>query len=137
MRNNWAAGQHDINIIEAIKLMQEKHLHNLIVMNKDEPIGIVTERDLVRKVLGENKDPTKLQIHEVMSSPLITISPEEDIQEAAKIMVEKDIRRLPVIERNKLVGLVTVSDITKYIAERRSLWDKLFSSMGRYTYPPY
>jgi CBS domain-containing protein len=81
-----------------------------VVVDEDKPVGIVTERDLVRKGIIGRLD-VHSSIEKVMSSPLITISKNTTLSEATKLMIEKEIRRLPVVENGKLVGIITATDV--------------------------
>jgi len=99
-------------VFEAIKIMAEKRIGSLIVTEGEEIKGIFTERDLISKVLVKELDPKKVTIREVMTpAPLVTITPDAEISEAALLMVRKRIRRLPVIEDGKLVGILTAADL--------------------------
>jgi len=99
-------------VFEAIKIMAEKRIGSIIVTEGEEIKGIFTERDLISKVLVKELDPKKVTIREVMTpAPLITITPDAEISEAALLMVRKRIRRLPVIEDGKLVGILTAADL--------------------------
>lgn len=101
---------------EAAKLMGAKHIGSLIVEVEGEPEGIVTERDLLSKVLARSKDPSKISVKEMMSSPLITIKPDATIKEAAKTMISSK-GRLAVIQNGKLSGMITASDLIKSLPE--------------------
>jgi CBS domain-containing protein len=120
-------------VSEATALMTENNVSNLIVMKDVTPIGIVTERDFVRKVLAKNKPPT-IKISEIMSTPLRVIDPDAPIKEAARKMIRKGIRRLPVIHDNKLVGIVTTTDIAKQLS-KKTLTDEILQAIGRDYYP--
>ncbi|MGA2769082.1 MAG: CBS domain-containing protein, partial [Candidatus Bathyarchaeia archaeon] len=91
-------------VIEAADLMSQNNVGDLVVMDKNTPVGIVTERDFVRRVLAERKS-LNIKVSEVMTTPLRVIDPEAPLKEAARRMVNKGIRRLPVIKDNKLVGI--------------------------------
>ncbi|MEM3129845.1 MAG: CBS domain-containing protein [Nitrososphaerota archaeon] len=117
MKKNVITIDAEKTIEEACKIMGEKHIGSLIVTINDEPRGIFTERDLVSKVISKNIDIKKAKVKEYMSSPLIFVKPDIHIKEAAKIMVEMHIRRLPVIENNKLVGIFTSSDFVEAICK--------------------
>ena len=94
------------------QLMDKYKLGCIIVTSKDgKPLGIITERDLVVRVLAKNLLPSKLKAKDVMSSPLITIGPDAKINEAARMMSQLNIRRLGVIYRGELVGIVSSKDI--------------------------
>ena len=101
-----------ISLQEAAENMKKLNIGCVIVTDNTKPVGIVTERDFVTKVAAEGR-PLFTEIVEVMSSPLITISQEETIWEAAEIMKEKGIHKLPVIENEQIVGIVTTTDIVK------------------------
>ena len=120
-------------VAEAAALMSEKGIGDLIVMDGDTPIGIVTERDFVRRVLAKQKS-ADTAISEVMTSPLMVIDPEAPIKEAAQRMVSSDIRRLPVIKDNKLVGIITAADFAKHLS-KKTLTDDILEAMGRRHYP--
>ena len=121
------------NVTEATTLMTKNNVSNLIVMDDITPIGIVTERDFVRKVLAKNKPPT-IKISEIMSTPLRVIDPDAPIKEAARKMIRKGIRRLPVIQDNKLVGIITTTDIAKQLS-KKTLTDEILQAIGRTHYP--
>ncbi len=94
----------------AAKKMIEFGVGSIVVVVGGEPKGIVTEKDIL-KIIAENKLPSEVRLEEIMSSPVITIQPKTSVREAAKIMLKKGIRRLPVIDGGKLVGIVTDTDI--------------------------
>lgn len=117
MKKNVITIDAEKTIEEACKIMGEKHIGSLIVTINDKPYGIFTERDLISKVISKNIDIKKAKVKEYMSFPLIFVKPDIHIREAAKIMVEMHIRRLPVIENNKLVGIFTSSDFVEAICK--------------------
>jgi len=120
-------------VIEAAALMAENDVANLIVMDDKTPIGIVTERDFVRRVLATGKPP-KTKISEIMSTPLRVIDPDAPLKEAARRMVRKRIRRLPVIKDNKLVGIITATDFARHLS-KKSFTDDILEAIGRSNYP--
>ena len=97
---------------EAAEKMKSSRVGCVIVTDDSKPVGILTERDFVTKVAAEGR-PLFTEISEVMSSPLITIDQEETIWEAAEKMKEKQIHKLPVIENDQVIGIVTTTDIVK------------------------
>ncbi len=97
---------------EAAQKMKESKVGCVIVSEDSKPVGIVTERDFVIKVAAEGR-PLFTEISEVMSSPLITIDPEETIWEASEMMKEKKIHKLPAKQDEKIVGIVTTTDIVR------------------------
>ena len=116
-------------VTEAAALMAENDVGNLIVMDGNTPIGIVTERDFVRRVLAKEKNP-KTKISEVMSTPLRVIDPDAPLKEAARRMVRKRIRRLPVIKDNKLVGIITATDFARHLS-KKTFTDDILEAIGR------
>lgn len=103
----------DSNVFEAAKLMDSNKIGCLVVTEGNIPVGIVTERDLVRKVLAK-KLPADTKISEIASKPLITVNCDTSIKEAARIMSSNKIRRLPVVNENKLAGIVVAADFVRH-----------------------
>jgi len=112
MKMNPVTVSPDETVQHAAQLMRKHAIGNCIVV-LEKPIGIITESDIVRKVVCEGKDPGKIKIKEIMNSPLLIINPYIDIEDAAKTMARCNIRRLPVIEDDKMVGIITAKDITR------------------------
>ncbi|MCW4047056.1 MAG: CBS domain-containing protein [Candidatus Bathyarchaeota archaeon] len=106
----------EASMAEAAGVMGEKHIGSLIVTKYATPVGIVTERDLLSKVLALGKDPMEEKVEAVMSYPLITISPTAKIKEAAQMMIQKK-GRLAVFDSGKLVGVITASDLIRSLPE--------------------
>ncbi|MBC7219117.1 MAG: CBS domain-containing protein [Hadesarchaea archaeon] len=100
------------NVARAAKLMASKNVGSIVVVDGKKPVGILTEKDLLMKVVSEDLKPSKVRVGKIMSAPLITIDPDADIVEAARIMASHKIRRIPVVKKGKLVGIVNSSDIT-------------------------
>lgn len=115
----------------AAKKMAERGFGCLLVTRKGSVIGIVTERDLVRKVLAKNGDPKKIKLEEIMSQPVITVDPSMQVGDASKLMSERKIRRLPVMDGGLLVGIVTTTDIARYLAKSKSYLDPLINALAR------
>jgi CBS domain-containing protein len=102
----------DKTVFDAATLMSERELSYLIVVDDKTPVGIVTPDDFVRRVVSK-KAPPDTKISDIMSKPLITVEPDDTMQDAAKIMVDHKIGKLPVVKENKLVGLLTVADFAR------------------------
>jgi len=103
----------DISIYECAKLMKEKDIGSVLVKKGKELTGILTEEDLVYKVVAEAKNVKKTKVKDIMVTRLIVIEPNKDIYNALIKMSNNNIRRLPVVEKNKLVGILTMKDILK------------------------
>jgi CBS domain-containing protein len=104
-------------VLEAAQLMSQKEVGDLIVVDNEMPMGIVTERDFVRRVIAKERG-LDTKVSDVMSKPLITIGPDASLKEAARKMVEYRIRRLPVLKSNKLVGIIVVSDFARHLGKK-------------------
>ncbi len=104
------------NVDNACKIMGEKHIGSLIVTIQGKPIGIFTERDLLSKIIFKGLKLEKAKVKDFMSKPLTVVNPDFNLKEAARIMTQLNIRRLPVIENEKLIGILTSADITRALA---------------------
>ena len=107
--------EHTKNVIDAAKLMSEKVISSLFVVMDGEPIGIVTERDFVKKICAVGISPSETKILDIMSKITITAEPETPIDVAVQRMINHKIRRLPVIDNGKIVGIITVTDLAKHL----------------------
>ena len=101
--------------LEAAKLMAEKGISSLFVVKDAVPVGIVTERDFIKKVCATGIPIAKVLISEIMSKILTTADPETPIEVAVQRMVNHKIRRLPIIDSGKIVGIITVTDLAKHL----------------------
>ena len=120
----------DKTVFDATILMSEKEIACLVVMDDKTPIGIVTERDFVRKVVSK-KIPLNDKISEIMSKPLITIDPDSSLRDAARLMINNKIRRLPVVKENKLVGILVASDFARQLS-KKTITEEILEAMARY-----
>ncbi|MBC7129263.1 MAG: CBS domain-containing protein [Thermoplasmatales archaeon] len=102
------------SVIDAAKEMKIEKVGSVIVVENGKPVGILTESDILKKIVAEGKDASKIKVKDVMSTPLISISPDEKIEKAVKLLGKNRIRRLPVIENGKLVGIITERDIVQF-----------------------
>ncbi len=123
----------DVNgsVFNAAELMSSNQLGCLVIMDKDVPVGIVTERDIVRRVCAK-KLPGETKVSEIMSNSLITIDPDASLKDAARVMSSNKIRRLPVLQENKLVGIVVASDFVRNLG-KKSVSEEILEAMGRYS----
>ncbi len=99
---------------EAAEVMNKFEIGCLIAVRKGKAMGIITERDLLKRVVAENRDATKTKVKDVMSSPLVVVEPEMDLEEAVKLMFQMKIKKLPVVKGKRLVGLVSLTDIARF-----------------------
>ena len=103
----------DAPVLEALKLMAEKNIGSVIVMQDDQYLGIVTERDYSRKIALKGKNSASTTVSEIMSSDLPSVNPADSIEHCMELMTTKNIRYMPVFENNKLAGIVSMSDVVK------------------------
>lgn len=109
---------------EAAKKMRDKKVSSLVVTDvEDKPIGIVTERDLVRQVCTKVINSNDVIVHHIMSSPLATIDANSSVEVAADIMIQNKVRHLLVVDENKVLGIITPSDFTGYLKKKLNLDD--------------
>ena len=101
------------SVYQAVKLMNKNKIGCLVIIRNGETAGILTERDLLERVLEKCKNPKETNVFEVMTSHVITGNPEMEISEATRIMFENKVKKLPLVEGNKLVGIVTLTDIAR------------------------
>lgn len=106
---------HDATADEAAKMMDENNIGALLVQQDTKYVGIVTEWDVVRKVVAVEKNPKDVTVTEIKSYPLIIVDSDFEILEAAKLMQNHDIRRLMVVEKEKIVGIISTNIICKHI----------------------
>ena len=117
-------------VFEAAELMAEKSLGCLIVVIKAFPVGIITERDIVRRIVAK-RSSLDAKVSEVMTKNLITVEPETSLKEAARIMSTNKIHRLPVLSQNKLVGIVAASDFVRNVGKKTTT-EEILDALGRY-----
>jgi CBS domain-containing protein len=98
---------------EAAEIMAQEGFSYAIVTKAGEAVGIMTERDILKRIVAEDKNSKKTKVKDIMSSPLVTIERGTDLEKASRLMFEKQIKNLPVAEGNRLVGLVNLTDICR------------------------
>jgi len=105
------------SVTEAAQRISKTGKGFLIVLEEGKPQGIVTEKDFVEKIVAKELDPAKILIKKIMSSPLITVDPDENLLKASEIMQKHDIRRIPVTKDNIIYGVITASKIAQRCGE--------------------
>jgi CBS domain-containing protein len=105
--------QEDVSAYEAVKLMNENRIGCLVVLQYGQVVGIVTERDMLERVLEKCKNPKETKVTEIMTKRVIVGKPSMQLDEAAKLMFENRVKKLPIVDGNHLVGLVTLTDLAR------------------------
>jgi len=105
----------DATVKEAVEIMNRYEIGCLIITKNGEAMGIMTERDVLKRIIPKSKNPEKTKVSEIMSAPLIVGGPDMFVEDAAMLMFRKNIKKLPIMEKGKLVGLLTLSDIARIV----------------------
>ena len=113
MTKSPRTGSPNMTVKETAVLMRDEKVGSLIIVEDGIPIGIVTERDFLNKIVSENKVPSKTLVKEIMTSPLITATAKESLSDATKRMSSMHVRRLPVVRGDALVGVLTENDVLR------------------------
>ena len=108
---------------EAVSLMRSFHVGDVVVVDKEcdkpMPVGILTDRDIVLKVMAENVDPDSVTVGDIMSYDLVTVDENTELVDVIKVMQAKGVRRMPIVDKNDaLIGIVTVDDVMEIVAEQ-------------------
>jgi CBS domain-containing protein len=104
-------------VSEAAKIMAHKDIGTVLVEENMEIVGIVTERDIVNKVVAHGRDPDRTMAEDIMSTPIILINSEKSVEEANELMNQKKVRRLPVEKEGEIVGMITLKDVSNSLKE--------------------
>jgi CBS domain-containing protein len=99
---------------EAAQIMNKFEIGSLIVVSKGKAVGIVTERDLLKRVVAEARDAEKTKVKGIMTTPLVVVEPSMDLEKAVRQMFQMKIKKLPVVDGKRLVGLVSLTDIARF-----------------------
>ncbi|MER3601297.1 MAG: CBS domain-containing protein [Nitrososphaerota archaeon] len=121
---------------EAALAMREADISSVLVVEQGTLLGIVTEHDIVQRVVANGLDAKKVTLADIMSRPIIFTTPQATILQAAKLMTQYRIRRLPVVDRGRVVGIVTADDIAHYLAKLKDYSDEFLNALARYSRPP-
>jgi len=106
----------DLSVYEVSKLMAEREIGSIVVVREGRPVGIVTERDFLKRVIVAGRDTKTTRIREVASSPVVTVDPDTNIASAILLMEKNKVRRLIAVEDGKLAGIVSSRDFMKYLS---------------------
>ena len=110
---------------EVAVILDERAIGCVIVVQNENPVGIITDRDILKRVLLESRDPKTTKAYQIMTAPLLFGDPRMSIQEAVKLMSERKIRKLPVVdEEGHLVGMITLTDLARSVAYLEHIFSK-------------
>ena len=104
----------DATVREAAAIMNERHIGALVVTRGGEPVGMFTERDILRRVVAADRDPSKSRVGELMTAPLTCCKPDSKLTECQALMTDRRIRHLPVIDGPRLLGMLSAGDIMAF-----------------------
>jgi CBS domain-containing protein len=107
------------SVFEALKLMAEKEIGSLIVIQDEKIVGLFSERDYARNIILKGRTSKETQVNMIMSSQVIAVKPEQTTEECMAIMTEKRVRHLPVMKEEKIVGIISIGDLVKAIIEEQ------------------
>jgi CBS domain-containing protein len=105
--------QTDASAYDAVKLMNKNRIGCLVALDNGKIVGILTERDLLERVLEKGKNPKETRVSEIMTRQVIVGKPDMELVEATRLMFENKVKKLPIVEKNRLAGLVTLTDIAR------------------------
>ncbi|MGB7768314.1 MAG: CBS domain-containing protein [Verrucomicrobiia bacterium] len=119
----------ELTVFEAIKLMADKNIGALLVLSGGKLVGVFTERDYTRKIALQGKKSRETQVREVLSGKIISVTPHHTVEECMKLMTENRVRHLPVLENEKVTGIVSIGDLVNWTI---SAQDAAIAQMEQY-----
>jgi CBS domain-containing protein len=111
----------DATVYEALEQLADKDVGALLVMTETDLVGIFSERDYVRKVILKGRSSKEMQVHEIMSSPAVTVTAKTTVDECMRCMTDEHCRHLPVVENNRVLGVVSIGDLVNWIITTQDL----------------
>ena len=118
MQKNVITIESEKKSLDAAIMLKEEEISFLVVVNESKPVGIVSERDIIRKIVADNKDAVVTPLEAIMSKKFKWVEPNSSIESAVQKMLNNNIRRLVVLENEKLVGVITQTDLTEFLRSK-------------------
>ena len=118
MQKNVITIKSEKKSLDAAIMLKEKEISFLVVVNESKPVGIVSERDIIRKIVADNKDAVVTPLEAIMSKKFKWVEPNSSIESAVQKMLNNNIRRLVVLENEKLAGVITQTDLTEFLRSK-------------------
>jgi CBS domain-containing protein len=109
----------DTTVFDALKTMADKNVGALVVLAGEEVVGLVSERDYARKVILHGKSSREISVSEIMSTNIHSVRPDQNIEECMEEMTDKRVRHLPVLDKNRLAGIISIGDVVKAIIDNQ------------------
>ena len=109
----------DEPVLEAIRMMADKRVGALPVTRGGELVGVVSERDYARKVILLGRSSAETQVWQIMSAPVVTVTPDDGVRQCMQVMTEKRIRHLPVMQDGRMVGMISIGDLVRVVIEEQ------------------
>jgi CBS domain-containing protein len=106
-------------VLEAIQMMADKHVGALPVTRNGDLVGVISERDYARKVILLGRSSAETPVWQIMSSPVVTVTPDDDVRQCMQVMTEKRIRHLPVVDSGRMVGMISIGDLVRAVIEEQ------------------
>ena len=119
----------EATVFEAIKLMADKNIGSLLVLSGDRLLGVFTERDYTRKIALQGKRSKETQVREILSGKIVSVTPDQTVEECMRLMTENRVRHLPVLDGEKVTGLVSIGDLVNWTI---SAQDAAIAQMEQY-----
>jgi len=123
----------DKPVFEAAKMMKQKKIGTLMVTLKSKPIGILTEKDVVVRLVAMGNDPKKIKVGQIMTAPLMVATADSDLNEIAKKMADRGVRRVPIVSKGKIVGIITERDILRNEPQLLDAMKEIIEARGETT----
>jgi CBS domain-containing protein len=118
------------SVVEAARLMRDQHIGSLPITDDEKLIGMITDRDITTRVVAEAADPTTTSVGDVYSQDLVSVEPDDDLESAVQLMASHQVRRLPVVEGGRLVGIVAQADIALSLRENEQRTGELVEAIS-------